>query len=240
MCGEGLRYPTPLEKTVHCEPGVVASVEWPLTIPNTPLVAEVVLETKHGNHLTKKTGYLNATPGVWEIARLTDIPMTLGQRLRGQDEAPYDHAATAALIDVSEDKLAGKRLNSIFMHPPYKGGVGYCFAKFDVNLPEGKPMLEFALGFREGSSTQDGCVFSVLVIESDKENEVFKEQYATLGAWAERSVDLSPYAGKAVTLKLVTDVGPADNSSSDWALWGAPRIVMNNVMKVEILDKRPQ
>jgi len=37
------------------------------------------------------------------------------------------------------------------------------YATFNVTLPEGQPMLTFALGFRSGSTTHDGCVFKVLI-----------------------------------------------------------------------------
>jgi len=38
----------------------------------------------------------------------------------------------------------------------------------------------------------------------------------------------------------VTDVGPADDSNSDWAAWGEPRVVLSGErLAVEVLEKAP-
>jgi len=36
--------------------------------------------------------------------------------------------------------------------------------------------------------------------------------------------DLSPWAGKRIRLKLIADVGPADNPTGDHACWAEMRI----------------
>ena len=53
-------------------------------------------------------------------------------------------------------------------------------------------------------------------------------------------MSLSGFGGRWVDIKLITDVGPDDNSYSDWALWGAPRVLMDEtVMRLEILSEEP-
>ncbi len=43
-------------------------------------------------------------------------------------------------------------------------------------------------------------------------------------AWTPLEADLSAFAGKRVRIKLISNVGPADNSSGDWACWARMRI----------------
>ncbi|MBN2308867.1 MAG: hypothetical protein JXR94_07860 [Candidatus Hydrogenedentes bacterium] len=230
----------PFARAVRLEPGVPAALAWEVPLGHMPAVSSLVLRAEHEGHRTELQRYLCTRLTEWVVADLTKLPMTPGQCMRGQDEQPYDHEGTAAAVDVSQESLEGEQLDTIFMHPPYKGGVGYAFASFPLGLPDGHPRLEFALGFRNGSSTQDGCAFAVQVIDGDTVTEVFREQYATLNAWLRRTADLAPFAGRTVTIKLITDVGPADNSYSDWALWGAPRVVMDgDVLDVEISEERP-
>lgn len=126
------------------------------------------------------------------------------------------------------------------MHPPYKHGVGYVYAEFPAALPAGSPWLEFDLGFRDGSTSRDGCRFRVSVEHEGKRAVVFDEVYAALGAWAPRQVDLSAYAGEEVAVRLEADVGANDDSYSDWACWGAPRITLGqDVLAVELYDEEP-
>jgi len=215
-------------------------VNWSLKLPETPLIASVTLGVEAEGHKAELVRYLQTRPSELVIADLTRTPFERGMSLRGQEEMGCDPVTTGALVDVTREVIGDARKDALYMHPPYKTGVGYVFAAFDVSLPEGRPELQFALGFRAGSSTQDGCLFKALVLENGQATEVFAEQYATLNEWAPRSADLSPFAGRDVTLKLVTDVGPADNSYSDWAAWGEPRIVMGEpVLEVRILEEKP-
>jgi len=230
----------PLEKELHLVPGTVETVVWPLELPHGPVATEVKLRAEAGGHATEAVRYLETTPAEWVVADLTKTPYQAGQCLRGEDEAGYDSAGTLALVALTKETVAGERLDSVYMHPPYKGGVGYVFATFDVSLPQGRPKLAFALGFRSGSSSQDGAVFKVVVLHQGRDTEVFSEHYANLDAWARRSADLTPFAGQDVSLKLIVDVGPEDNSYSDWAAWGAPRIVMDDpAVEVKCHADRP-
>ena len=42
--------------------------------------------------------------------------------------------------------------------------------------------------------------------------------------WTPLEADLSPWAGQKITLELIADVGPRDNSSGDWACWTGLRL----------------
>ena len=43
--------------------------------------------------------------------------------------------------------------------------------------------------------------------------------------WHAAELSLAEWAGRAVTLTLSTEVGPAGDGTADWAGWDAPRIV---------------
>lgn len=63
-------------------------------------------------------------------------------------------------------------------------------------------------------------------------------QFGELKKWQPFRADLSAFRGKKVALRLVTDVGPAGNSHSDWAAWGEPRVVLGGErLAVEVLDR---
>ncbi|MCR4414013.1 MAG: hypothetical protein NUV77_16475, partial [Thermoguttaceae bacterium] len=51
--------------------------------------------------------------------------------------------------------------------------------------------------------------------------------------------DLSPWAGKRVRIKLIADVGPADNSSGDWAAWSELRLESLHPTLVTTLHETP-
>ncbi len=230
----------PAKRTVRLAPAESQTLSWELQLPAHPVVEPVTLRVQQGRRANQIKRYLKTQPTDWIAADLTKITMTTGECLRGEAERTSDTQLTGSLIHVSEDRVGRERMPTIFMHPPYKTGVGYAFASIPVKLPDGKPQLAFALGFREGSTTQDGCLFKVIVIGGKQEREVFAKQYATLEKWSHHKVDLSSFDGKAVTLKLIADVGPADNSYSDWACWGQPRVTLGeDVMAVEIHETQP-
>jgi hypothetical protein len=230
----------PLQVSAYLVPGVSKPVLWKFHAPPMPGVAEAKFTANAAAQTAEWTRYLRTGPAEWVVADLTQTPFTRGLCVRGKPESAYDHLSTGAFIDVVDAVSGGESLKGFQMHPPYKSGVGYSFATFEVNLPKGEARLEFAIGFLTGSTTQDGCVFKVAVLDQGAATEVFSEQYATRETWAWRSADLSAFAGKTVTLKLIADVGPNDNSYSDWAAWGAPRVVMAQpATLVEVFAERP-
>jgi len=221
------------------KPSEPKTLRWETPFPETPYVTPLKFSVAWpGGHIAT-TRHLRMTPDSGLMIDLLQESFDSGQCLRGETEMSYDHVGTLALITPCHETHSHTALDGLHVHPPYANGkVGYAFTTWELELPEGRPMLEFALGFRSGSTTRDGCVFKVTVTDESCEKEIFSEQYDTLNAWGERSVDLSEYAGKRIALKLITDVGPNDDSYSDWALWGAPRVVMGiPCVRIELLDE---
>ncbi len=231
----------PTRRVVRLEPLTPTTLSWTMHLPNDPVVEPIRIRLQDASGSRQVDRYVKTRPTDWIAADLTKLPMTTGECLRGGAERSSDHAQTGSLIHVSFDQVGKQRMQTVFMHPPYKTGVGYAFATIPIKLPPGKPRLEFALGFRDGSTSEDGCLFKVIVIDGGRSREIFAKRYAELGKWAHQHVDLSPFAGREVAIKLIADVGPADNSYSDWACWGEPRVTLGeDVMAVEIHTTRPE
>jgi hypothetical protein len=224
-------------RTVRLAPGESAEASWTLAAEPAIDGRTIALSLTWPDGTTDLRRHLRVKPEEWVVADLFQQSYLAGQCQRGELEAPYDPAGTLAFVVPCREALGGTALNGLHMHPPYAGKTGYVFATYEVTLPEGRPRLDFALGFRSGSTTQDGCVFEVQVTHDARDTSVFKEQYRTLDAWAHRSADLSAFAGHRVRIKLIADAGPADNTHSDWALWGAPRVVMADPMVRLLVDE---
>ncbi len=227
----------PLTQSVQLTPGKATSLSWEVPQPDSPMTQSVTLEVSWAGQQVQAQRFLRMEPAEKTIADLMALSYTVGQCLRGEPERPYNHLGTNALVSPCREVINEVSLDCLHVHPPWGEKTGYTFTTWAVNLPEEPAQLEFALGFRSGSTTQDGCVFQVLVVDRDQETEVFSEQYQDLSTWANRMVDLTPWAGKSVQVKMITDAGPADNSYSDWALWGVPRIVVKTPMVQQHLMK---
>jgi hypothetical protein len=230
---------SPLQ-TVRVEPGKTKELRWVMHGPPEPVVFPVSIEIRCGKVSHEHTWYIRTRPTDWIVADLTRLGMSTGECIRGGSEQSISPEHSGATVQVSDERVGEQSMPSVFMHPPYQHGVGYAFAAIPLSLPGGRVQLSFALGFRDGSTTTDGCLFKVIVLDGDKATEVFAHQYAVRAKWESHKVDLSPFAGKRVTLKLVTDVGPADDSNSDWACWGQPQLMMGDqAMAVEVHEARP-
>ncbi|UCC68681.1 MAG: hypothetical protein JSV79_01715 [Armatimonadota bacterium] len=110
----------------------------------------------------------------------------------------------------------------ISAHPAYsaKGEVGETILRFPVALPEEPTYLLFGAFLSRAPGPSDGAEFVVKVGDETVFSEVINSSSAQ-----RREVDLRAYAGKTVTIKLITGPGPRKNVSADWALWLDPRIV---------------
>jgi hypothetical protein len=131
----------------------------------------------------------------------------------------------------------------LFMHPPYKGGTGSAFALYaPVTLPR-EPLAAFRceIGKRDGSDRGDGVLFRIAVVEPDKKETIAAEKQWAEHAWTPLEADLSRWAGRTIRIKLISDVGPANNSSGDWACWANPRIENREpVLKTTLHDHAAQ
>jgi hypothetical protein len=217
--------------------------EFPLSVvvPDQEEIVEWTITVSTGSLPYKKKVWLKAT-NVPEIAhRLSDLaPEPIwGYCVRGGQESTGDSRSGATFI-FGEHSCGGVRKVSYFAHPPYMTGVGYTFARFRVDLPPEPLLLTFSIGLRDGSTSQDGVVFKVTASTDAQDQKLLFEKRWDKTEWSEESVDLSDFAGQQTVLKLITDVGPDDNSNSDWACWGDPRIILaGKRMKIESSTESP-
>ena len=142
-----------------------------------------------------------------------------GERLRGEAKE-----RTGAGEVQPKSRVCGEieKEGGFFMHPPYREGVGYTFVRFGPLAIPSSPPIEFAcaIGKGDGSDVGDGILFKIAVIDEDGAETVLAEKTHKRHCWIPLKVDLSRFAGKTIYLKLIADVGPAGDSSGDWANWG--------------------
>ncbi len=113
----------------------------------------------------------------------------------------------------------------IFLHPPYSEGVGYSFICKTVTLPADYPvMFKCSVGKQDGSYLGDGIWFRLNLIDKNGKETQLAENSVQRHEWKDFQADLTPWQGQNITLKLISDVGPNDNSEGDWACWGDLRI----------------
>jgi hypothetical protein len=216
----------PDSQTVRLAPLQEATLTLEYLLPSEPALFPIAITftSPHGRQVARYQLHVrHAQALVTDVAALK--PTNTGMAFRGKAEGPLNTAATGAQFFPSRRVVGGAQRQGFFCHPPYKGGVGYAFGEFRLTLPDAPCIFETWVGFADGSSTSDGCVFSVQVEASGKWETVASVQHAELKVWKALRADLAKYKGQQIRLLLVTDVGPKDDSNSDWACWGDPRIV---------------
>jgi hypothetical protein len=143
-----------------------------------------------------------------------------GECLRKGKERPFA-GNTGGHAHWTEYACGGVSRRCLFMHPPYMGGVGYAFALLEpVDLPKEWPAaFRCLIGKGDGSDPGDGILFRIAVVDAKGTETIVAEKQWIKHAWTPLEADLSRWAGQRVRIKLIADVGPADNSSGDWAGW---------------------
>ncbi len=130
--------------------------------------------------------------------------------------------------------------SAFLLHPPWRGGTGETDQTFKFALPHAaKITLAFAVALQTGADApgkSDGVVFRVFL-----NGKPLLDRLKTDSAWSAFQFDLTPQAGKTVTLRFETDPGPARNSSFDFALWGDRAITVTGApAQVHALPPLPE
>ena len=226
--------------TLELDEGAEQRVTLACTLPRAPAIVPIYLWFRfpRGEISWKRWLRVVKAQGVAvDIAKLS--PSHIGIAYRGKAEEPL-RADSGASFYAARRTVGGVEKTGFFCHPPYKGGVGNAFGEFEVEMPDGPCVFEASVGFSDGSTTQDGCVFSVQVRSGDTWRTIGETHYAALKRWKKLRMDLPKFGGRKIALRLVTDVGPRDNSSSDWAVWGEPRIVLAiDHLLPEVFETKP-
>ncbi len=205
-------------------PGVWQDVLFPFVPVEQEQVVDIPVEVTAGGCRLVRNWQLHCEKKHVEVVSFPSIQRTV-QAFRQQPEGPVN-SATGTIVDRRTTRCGNVEKPCIFMHPPYQGGVGYVAALLEpVTLPsEPAASLRCAVGKGDGSDPGDGILYQVYVIDGQGQTTLLGEKVQQAHAWAEWELDLSPWRGQQITLKLVADVGKDNNSVGDWACWADLRI----------------
>ena len=140
-----------------------------------------------------------------------------------------------AAFHVSEASSGGRQKTSLFIHPPWKNEVsGQVYGTFFVQLPERKVLkLKMSLGMKDGATKSNGVKISVFADET----KLLERKIEKPDGWHPAEADLSPYSGKAVTIKFLVD--PLGSPTWDWTLVGEPRILAGQTAILSLVELAP-
>ena len=122
------------------------------------------------------------------------------------------------------------------LHCPWQGTTGMAYQEFTVKLPRVSQItLSGATALRaDAVGKSDGVTFRVF-----KDGRPLLDENRTDAAWHPFTFDLTPDAGKTVSLRFETDPGPQENSSFDFSLWGDRRLVLAGFKPVVLRHPDP-
>lgn len=163
---------------------------------------------------------------------------TSGIRLRGEADTP-GFGSTGSEAYAGKAMCGGEVRSAWAMHPPWKNGaVGSVWVlTAPLSLPVGAPLaVRASVGKRDGSHDGDGILYRLAVVDATGNETIGAEHTVRQHGWEPIAVDLSPWLGQTVRLKLIADPGPEDNSSGDWAACADMRIETLEPLYVRRLD----
>jgi len=205
-------------KQARLSPGKPVTLTYALERPTKDEVRPLPMTIVAGELRSEQTWWLKAEYGPKAVAALSE-KYESGQCVRGGKEKGLGGESGAGVSDQAMS-CGGRTKKGIFMHPPYKLGVGYSFALFEpVEMPRETAAFRCWVGKRDGGDLGDGILFRVAVVDAAGRETIVAEKQWVEYAWTRLEADLSRWAGQKIRVKLISDVGPADNSSADWACW---------------------
>jgi len=226
-------------RSVRLVPGATLALPWPCARPVREETRPVKLTVTAGPLRYEQTWQQKTHAGIMSLGSLSQ-EFLAGQcvRKRAEEALAPD---SGAHVHRGETSAGDVRLPSIAMHPPYRHGTGYSYARFQpLTLPAApKAALRTKIGKGDGSDPGDGILFQVAVIEPDGRRTIVAQRQWIEHAWTPLDADLSAWAGKTISIQLIADVGPKDNSSGDWAAWNEPRIESLKPELQTTLERQP-
>lgn len=161
-----------------------------------------------------------ATTGVQPDA---GVPTQLAGPLNGEDGSQF--------------ATVGDQLHA---HPPWRNGPGNAYARWSLALPKGRGLrFTCTVGLDSGAAGKsDGVLFGVTARCGGETRHT--ERLTASAEPQALDLDLSPFAGRPVSLELWVDPGKARQVTADWARWYRPRIVADNPVRgvITVVDPR--
>jgi len=156
------------------------------------------------------------------------VPLAWGIARRGQAETGEAAGTGAACRREESMSVGGTVRPGLFMHPPYVGGTGSVWADLGpVEVPQAPCRFQAHVGLKDGGDPSDGVLFRVEVVDPAGRLHPIGEILGVQGEWRVLQADLSRWRGQRVGIRLVSDCGPNDNSTADWACWGEPALQLS-------------
>ena len=120
-------------------------------------------------------------------------------------------------------------------HPPFKKGPGVVWSDFPIDLPSLSPIAFSCSNYlnAHGKGSSDGVEYKVFVLEEAGEPKLVCSQVVKdADSWRDMSGDLTPWAGRKVTLRLWTGPGPKMNTAYDSGGWGDAKLLIGPQPKI--------
>jgi len=126
-----------------------------------------------------------------------------------------------------------------FFHPPWRDVRGETFAEWELSLPNLKPItLQLKLALASGAlPASDGVIFKLLLTNKGEEKEIARFSSRS-EEWEERRIDLSPFAGEDILLKLVVNPGEKWDTTNDWARVGELKLIVGKEEEARKKEER--
>ncbi|MBU0609215.1 MAG: hypothetical protein KKI08_15115, partial [Armatimonadetes bacterium] len=211
------------KQTAPLEPHVARTVSFDLGEPQHEDFVTLTVDIQAGELRQKLERGLRTILGPQTLVELPSDHVT-GMALRGAAET-NDFGETRGYVARQSLSCGDVAKPGVFMHPPWTGAVGYSFLKYSpVQLPQTPAAFRAVVGKRDGSDLGDGILYKMAVVDAAGKETIVGEQTVLKHEWLPIEGDLSPWAGQEISLKLMSDVGVADNSSGDWACWAEMRV----------------
>lgn len=223
-------------QTVQGLPGKPAEVRLDLGEPTEETAELLEITLRSGEFRQTLERGMRVEMGYRPVASLPE-KWQAGMCLRGEKES-YSMGQTLAHVVIGRSTCGEVTKNGIKMHPPYVGGVGYAFAVYDpIDLPA-RPAAVFraSVGKADGSDLGDGILYKVAVVTEEGKESIVGQTLVQKHEWLPIEGDLSAFAGQTVRIKIISDVGEADNSSGDWACWTDMRIEARDATLERVLE----
>ncbi|MEN6546592.1 MAG: hypothetical protein ABFE07_11155, partial [Armatimonadia bacterium] len=214
---------SPTTKTLTLKPNVPTKVTFDLGQPQAEDATLLRVDITSGNlHQTLERGMRIVRAPV----KLADLPAAYdtGMCVRNAPETP-DFGKTGGHVVARAVTVGGVGKQALFMHPPWQDGTGYVFAVYEAMTLPNQPLAFRALvGKADGSYLGDGILYKLAVTDPSGKDTIVAEKTVLTHEWTPLEADLSKWAGQKVRIKMISDVGPKDDSSGDWACWADMRL----------------
>jgi hypothetical protein len=120
---------------------------------------------------------------------------------------------------------------ALLMHSPWHVPPGKIWADYPLRLPKTAPIqLNFRIAMGPDVAVpgkSDGVTFSCYLIADGKSQELMRRHHDK-AQWIDYSFDLSPNAGRSVTVRMQVEPGPRNDASFDYSFFGDAKITVGN------------